>query len=203
MMKAAFPYWDNRIAPVFDVAREILLVEASSGRVVRETRETLTADLSVQKVLRLLELGVGTVICGAISGMLHEMVLAYGIRIIPCVTGDLRQVIRAWLSDDLDRDVFAMPGCFGSGRRGARGKHGSDKEGTFMQGTRRGGMGSGGGRGQGRGGRRGGRMGGHGAPLSTGGYCVCPQCGQKEPHQRGIPSFDRKCPKCGKEMMRE
>jgi hypothetical protein len=37
MMKAAFAYWDHRIAPVFDTARRIHLVEADSGRIVAET----------------------------------------------------------------------------------------------------------------------------------------------------------------------
>ena len=203
MMKAAFPHWENRIAPVFDVAREMCLVEVSSGRVVQEVRETLQADLPVQKVLRLAELGVGTLICGAISRPLHEMVLAYGIRVIPFVAGDLRQVIRAWLKDDLDRDAFAMPGCWGRGRRrGARGNDGVHREGYFMQGTGRGEMGSGDGRGQIRGGQRTGGRGGPGAGGS-GGYCVCPQCGQREPHQRGTPCFVKKCSKCGSEMMRD
>jgi hypothetical protein len=40
-MKAAFVYWDNRIAPVFDVARKNLIVEAESGHIVRETQDTL------------------------------------------------------------------------------------------------------------------------------------------------------------------
>ena len=40
-MKAAFAVWNNRIAPVFDVAREIRLVETESGRIVRERDEKL------------------------------------------------------------------------------------------------------------------------------------------------------------------
>ena len=40
-----------------------------------------------------------------------------------------------------------------------------------------------------------GRMGGRG--LGPDGECVCPQCGQRSPHQRGIPCFEQKCPKCG------
>jgi len=60
----------------------------------------------------------------------------------------------------------------------------------------------GGGRGQGGGGQRAGRMGGRFAGgLSA--NCVCPQCGQKEPHERGVPCFERKCPKCGAVMTRE
>ena len=48
-------------------------------------------------------------------------------------------------------------------------------------------------------GRRG-RMGGFG--LGPGGECVCPNCGTKIPHQRGIPCFRQMCPKCGTPMTR-
>lgn len=115
-MKAAFAYWDNRIAPVFDIARQIHVVEAESGRIVAETEEILTDDLPVQKVIRLAELGVGTLVCGAISRPLHEMVAAYSIEVIPFVAGGLSEVIQAWLSDKLEHDTFAMPGCCGHGR---------------------------------------------------------------------------------------
>lgn len=27
--------------------------------------------------------------------------------------------------------------------------------------------------------------------------CTCPSCGYKEPHTRGIPCTQKKCPKCG------
>jgi hypothetical protein len=45
MMKAAFAHWDDRIAPVFDVAQWIHVVEADSGRIVAETGEVLADDL--------------------------------------------------------------------------------------------------------------------------------------------------------------
>ena len=60
-----------------------------------------------------------------------------------------------------------------------------------------GGMGMG--RGKGRGGGRG-RMGGFG--LGPGGYCICPSCGYKVPHQRGVPCYQTKCPRCGAAMTR-
>ena len=57
--------------------------------------------------------------------------------------------------------------------------------------------------GRGRGGGRGtrGRMGGPYA-AGPGGDCVCPNCGNRMPHQAGIPCYNQKCPKCGTKMVR-
>lgn len=64
------------------------------------------------------------------------------------------------------------------------------------------GAGAGGGRGGGAGGGGGrGRMGGFG--LGLGGNCICPACGYKQPHQRGVPCNSLKCPQCGQMMTRE
>lgn len=35
------------------------------------------------------------------------------------------------------------------------------------------------------------------------GYCVCPQCGYKIPHQRGMPCSDLKCPHCDIKLERQ
>ena len=56
-----------------------------------------------------------------------------------------------------------------------------------------------GGRGQDRG--RGRSLGG-GFAQGPGGECRCPNCGHKEPHQLGVPCFNKKCPKCGSPMTR-
>ncbi|MBL7184367.1 MAG: hypothetical protein ISS50_07960 [Anaerolineae bacterium] len=64
------------------------------------------------------------------------------------------------------------------------------------------GSGRGGGRGLGRGGGRG-RMGGTKAGAGPDGYCICPNCGHKAPHQVGVPCYQMSCPKCGTNMVRE
>lgn len=199
-MKTAFAYWDNRIAPVFDTARQIRVVEVQAGQLISEAQETLSEDMSVQKALRLVDLGVGVLVCGAISRAMHEMVVAYGIQVVPFVAGDLREVIQAWFKGYLGRNAFAMPGCCGRGRR--RRMCCISKEEYEMNGKGRGGMGKGGGQGQG-GGRQGrGRM---GSPLAGGalGTCLCPKCGQTVPHERGVPCVERKCAKCGTAMIRQ
>jgi hypothetical protein len=54
------------------------------------------------------------------------------------------------------------------------------------------GMGSDGGRGR-----------GGGFAAGPGGYCVCPNCGERVTHQLGSPCYEKQCPKCGTAMTRE
>lgn len=61
------------------------------------------------------------------------------------------------------------------------------------------GQGRGFGRGRGRGQGGGRRSGG----MRAGGYCVCPSCGYKEEHQAGKPCFEKKCPECNTDLVRE
>ena len=120
MTKAAFAYWEDRIAPVFDTAREFCIVEAQSGKIIRETRESLKDNQPLITALRMAELRLDVLVCGAISGDIQALIAAYGIRIVPFVSGELRRVIEAWLKGNLENDVFAMPGCRFQGRRRRR-----------------------------------------------------------------------------------
>jgi predicted Fe-Mo cluster-binding NifX family protein len=198
-MKVAFAHWNDRIAPVFDTARQVHIVETGSGQVLRESPELLPGDPIVQKALRLAALGVDALVCGAISRPLQETIAAYGIQVIPFVAGDLHQVIQAFLQGRPMDEAFAMPGCRGRGWQRRRKTHPIYQEDNTMNGRGQG-MGSGGRKGQGgqRPGRRGGRMG-----AGTAGYCTCPQCGHQEAHQRGVPCVEQKCPQCGTAMTRQ
>jgi len=180
-MKVAFAVWDTKISPVFDVTRQVVLVDADAGKILGETRETLQGEMPSQKAVRLSELRVNTLVCGAISRSAQAMVEVFGIRVIPFVTGELREVIQAWLSDSLEDDQFAMPGCCGRRHRGGRPRS-CGIPGRAGQGV--------------------GRANGS-SRNAAGGSCVCPKCGQREPHQRGVPCVQVNCPACGAAMIRE
>jgi len=207
-MRAALSYAGDRVAPVFDVAGEILLVDTGPGAaVLSEKSEKLGEGLPVQKALKLAELGVEVLVCGAISRPLQETVAAYGIQVKPFITGKLKEVMRALVAGELEGESFTMPGCRGRGRGRVAGKSKNVQEVSNMSGQGSGGKGrgrsSGGGTGTGRGRGQGlGRMGGTNS-AGTGGSCVCPRCGHSEPHQRGVPCYSRNCPSCGTLMVRE
>jgi predicted Fe-Mo cluster-binding NifX family protein len=110
-MKTAFPYWRNRIAPVFDTACLVLIVESESGRIAGESRVILPDDDPAGKVLRLVELEIGCLVCGALSRPVFQLATAYGIKVTPFVAGDLGEIVRSWVTGKLQHEAYAMPGC--------------------------------------------------------------------------------------------
>lgn len=228
-MKAAFAAWDNRIAPVFDVAREVRLVEARGGRIVSVEPGPLAAQSPAQRALHLVELGAGTLVCGAISRTMQSLIASHGIRVIPFVAGDLDEVIAAWVAGGLQSGDYDMPGCCRRARRWRQRRGAAQEEdpmqndgGGHSQGQGRGagqgqgrgrgagqgqgaGRGQGGGRGAGRGlGQGGSPRGRQGGPVAAGpdGMCVCAHCGHELKHERGTPCAQIPCPRCGGLMTR-
>jgi len=195
--KTAFAAWNQRLAPVFDTAPELVLVEAQEGPTAAARRVPLREELPVQRALQLVSLGVGTLVCGAISRPLHDVLAAYGLRVVAFVAGDLDQVIAAWREGRLHEAALPMPGCR---RRQGRGR--SPDRGPTAGNPRSGRNRSGPGGGHG-GGRRAARWeAGSFSFPSAAGTCLCPRCGHRQPHTRGFPCVESACPLCGAMMIR-
>ncbi len=200
-MKTAFAVWNNRIAPVFDVARRVIMVEYEADGQHDRTLISLTGDQPLHKVQQLSELGADSLVCGAISRSLQAVLTARGIRVIPFIAGDVQEVIDAWQGPQFEADAFSMPGRH---RRGHRMTGGCKLKEAQMETNQSGGGRRSGGRGQGGKGRcrQDPQQAGRSAAANTG-VCVCTQCGYSEPHERGNPCVQKKCPQCGGVMSRQ
>jgi predicted Fe-Mo cluster-binding NifX family protein len=132
-MRVAFATWNGRIAPVFDVTRRIHVVETEGPRVVRESEEPLEDEAPGARAARLAALHIEALVCGAISRPQEALVQAYGVTVVPFVTGKLRDVVDAWRAGALDSDVFAMPGCGRGWGRRFRGGRGWSEQGRCRQ----------------------------------------------------------------------
>lgn len=125
-MKLALSVWNGRISPVFDAAKHLLVLKVENGQVVSRLERGIGTDEPLSKAGRLTELGVETLICGAVSRPLAEVIAARGIRLIPFVAGETEEVVAAFLAGTLPSPALAMPGCCGrrmrhQGRAGGRG----------------------------------------------------------------------------------
>ena len=122
-MKIALTIWNGRIAPVFDVAGQALLIETQDRRKMREIPMVLPENSLTDKIQRLKDHGVALLICGAISREAMQLAQGNGIEVHGFIAGDVQDVWTAWRDDRLNTDGFAMPGCGQRRRCCCRGKH--------------------------------------------------------------------------------
>lgn len=188
MIRAGFSRKGDFIAPVFDISRHLRVVEAEDGR-MKEQFDVVFNELIPSVVLLELKMHeIQVLVCGAVSRFMLWALESKGIHVIPFVSGEIDNVIKAWLEGNLLKGKFAMPGCKWRFRGMVQ-----ERRGQYGRGKGKGRAGGGG-----YGGRRGGQI-GKNAPD----YCVCPDCGYLEPHRRGIPCRNINCPKCGTLLIRK
>lgn len=116
-MIVTIPVSDQRISPVFDVARRLLVVEVEHGREVRRTEAVLGQPGATSRLQRLAEVGAEVLICEAISQPLEVALVSAGVKVIPHTCGPVEDVVKAFVSGRLKDDTFVMPGCGGRRRR--------------------------------------------------------------------------------------
>ena len=117
-MKIAIPLWNDCVSNVFDFAHRLLLVDIENGKEINRSEIELKADSLLQRAGRLKSLEADVLVCGAISRALAQMVTASGIQVLPYVTGRVDDVLQAYLTGQLVRPQFTMPGCWPGARRG-------------------------------------------------------------------------------------
>jgi len=126
-MKIAIPVWNDCVSNVFDFAHRLLLVDIENAKVVNRSEVALKSQSFPQRAGNLKNLGVDVLICGAISRALATMITASEIEVLAFVTGRVDDVLEAYLTSQLAKPQFSMPGCwpgalegFGRGRRRCR-----------------------------------------------------------------------------------
>jgi predicted Fe-Mo cluster-binding NifX family protein len=116
-MKIAIPIWQGRISPVFDVAGQLLLVDVADGREVAREERGIPESAPEDRVARLAEFGVGTLICAGISQGLEDRLAERGVRVMARICGGVEDVLAGFYAGQLGDARFAMPGCCGQQRR--------------------------------------------------------------------------------------
>ena len=110
-MRIAVPIWEDKISPVFDTALKLLVVEIKDMR--EESRFVYHIDENdlSQKCHRIRKLNLDTLICGAVSQVFLQMLLASGLDVIQEISGPAEDVLKAYLNGNIFQTRFLMPGC--------------------------------------------------------------------------------------------
>jgi predicted Fe-Mo cluster-binding NifX family protein len=110
-MNVAITVWENRISPVFDSGRTLLIAEIKDNVLVNTSYLTFDCDRPFELLRMLRAEKVTTIICGAISKGHTNMLLAAGFEPISFIAGDAHRVLEAFIKGDPLGEDFKMPGC--------------------------------------------------------------------------------------------
>lgn len=118
MKRIAIPICDNCVSNVFDFADLLLILEIEGGEVVSRVEKPIEGFSLLERIGCLKELGSEVLICGAISRALANMVSASGIELLAYVTGDVDEVLGAYINGELSQSQYLKLGCWSGARNG-------------------------------------------------------------------------------------
>jgi predicted Fe-Mo cluster-binding NifX family protein len=110
-MRVAIAHWQGRVAPVFDVAGRLLLVDVEGGVEQGRRNVVIDSDAPRSRVKQLAESGADVLICGAISWPLETALRTARVRVIPQTCGEVETILETFISGKLSNHAFLMPGC--------------------------------------------------------------------------------------------
>lgn len=119
-MKVALPVWQGQVSSVFDFAHKLLVIELKNGGETDRQEIVLVEQSGPERAATLKQLGVGVLICGAISRPLAEMINGSGIQVLPFVKGSAEQIMNAYKTGQLSQPQYTMPGFWPGARRSFR-----------------------------------------------------------------------------------
>lgn len=170
---------EARVDPRFGRCNCFIVIdpETQAFEVLENEAVTLGSGAGIQAAQMVVNAGAEAVITGSLGPNATDVLSAAGLKTYLGAAGTIKEVLQQYKDGRL-QETSVPSAAAGLGMRPGGGR----------------GMG----RGMGRGGGRGGRF-----RAGPGGYCICPSCGERVPHQLGSPCFENKCPKCGTVMTRE
>jgi len=110
-MKVAVTVWENRISPLFDSTRMLLIVEVENRRITGTRREPFECESAFSRAAKLEDLGIRVLICGGISDFFARQIEAHNIHLIPFAAGEVEEILEAYVRDRLSDQKYRMPGC--------------------------------------------------------------------------------------------
>lgn len=111
-MKIGITVWGNRISPVFDSAKKILIAQVCDHKVINRVFKDLEYGDTCQGIAFFKKHQIKTLICGAVTSEESEIIEEHGIRLIPFISGNAGEVLEAFVENEKKLLDYLMPGTF-------------------------------------------------------------------------------------------
>ena len=116
-MKIAITVWGNRVSPVFDAARTLLVASIDNKTVKDHTYAAFKPDALEDLILYLNRMGISTLICGAISTQPADILVENNIKLVSFVSGNALDILSSFARRQTIDQTHMMPGCTASHSR--------------------------------------------------------------------------------------
>jgi predicted Fe-Mo cluster-binding NifX family protein len=125
-MRVAVTIWEERISPVFDASRRLVIAEIENRHVTDRSYVMFNPDLPSRLAKTLSDLDVHVLICGAVSRVPASIMAGGGIKLIPFIAGEVDRVLDVYARGQSLTPAFVMPGCRSSTDREKADSNGSE-----------------------------------------------------------------------------
>lgn len=110
-IKVAVTVWEDRVSPVFDSARNLLIAEIENAQVTRTSYLRFDPEMVSQLARMLRAQGVDAIICGAVSEAPATLLEGAGFELIPFIASDVDRVLKNFIKAKPVWKELRMPGC--------------------------------------------------------------------------------------------
>jgi predicted Fe-Mo cluster-binding NifX family protein len=108
-MQVALTVWEDRISPLYDATRTLLITKVKGRRIVAKHMEPFECQSALTRAARLDELGINVLICGGISDFSENLIEGRGIQVIAFVSGTVDAVLAAYQTGRLNKKKRQRP----------------------------------------------------------------------------------------------
>jgi predicted Fe-Mo cluster-binding NifX family protein len=109
-VKIAITIWGNRISPVFDSARTLMIAQVENLKIINRRYEDFHLKNTDQIPSSLNDLQIDILICGAITDAQVKAVEKAGIQLVSFISGNIEKVLMSLLKKPHGMSEFLMPG---------------------------------------------------------------------------------------------
>ncbi|PIE57205.1 MAG: dinitrogenase iron-molybdenum cofactor biosynthesis domain-containing protein [Desulfobulbus propionicus] len=110
-MQIAVTVWEDRISPVFDAAKTLLVADVSASGINRQGLLAFDPE-DIEGLLYILRSRrVQTLICGAVSEFPASRIEASGVQLVSFIAGKVDEVLKRCCGRDPAWGTMRMPGC--------------------------------------------------------------------------------------------
>lgn len=110
-MRVAVTAWEDRVSPVFDSARMLLIADIKDEEIVDRFYEPVSPGIISRTLESLQKNNVTKMICGAVSEDSIAILESSGVELFPFVTGKIDTILNRFIKGE-ELEIFAMPGCW-------------------------------------------------------------------------------------------